>query len=205
MKEKTKFKKFIKKFKDECKRRGVDFFKVIKPSDLIVREWVRNKCLFGCDELRWYCPPFTKNPEETKKLLKEYKRALLIGFKNIITEDQQRKAQITIFELEKLCFLNGYYKAFGLFPGPCKLCKKCSVSLHLNKIIKELTTLDNNLSSITFQSLHKKYCRRSKEARPSMEALGIDVFSTLKKLGKEINIIKHKDEDFLSFGLILIE
>ena len=205
MKEKMSFGKFVKKLTRECEERGADFFRIINPNKLPVREWVRSKCLFGCKELTWCCPPFVNTPEETRRLLKEYKHAVLIGFKNAVTEERQKKAQLTLFELERFCFLHGYYKAFALFPGPCKLCRTCSVSTHFDKFIRELASLNEYSSLIALQSLHKKYCRQSEKARPSMEALGIDVFSALKKLGREIRIIRRRDETFLSFGLILVE
>jgi predicted metal-binding protein len=81
-------------------------------------------------------------------------------------------------KMEREIFLSGYYKSLGLGAGPCRLCASCAFG---------------------------EGCRHPDEARPSMEACGIDVFATARKHGFTINVVKsHKDPQHY-FGLILIE
>ena len=82
-----------------------------------------------------------------------------------------------VVELEKAIFLDGLYKAFALGSGPCSLCEECSL----------------------------EECRHPYEARPSMEACGIDVFSTVKEHGYPIGTLEEKGEDGNFYGLVLIE
>lgn len=84
-----------------------------------------------------------------------------------------------VVEMERKIFLDGYYKAFGFGAGPCKLCEECDIG----------------------------NCRHPAEARPSMEACGIDVFATIKANGFPIGVLKDKNgEDKINcYGLVLVE
>lgn len=80
--------------------------------------------------------------------------------------------------LERELFLAGYYKALGLGAGPCRLCKECA--------------LDEG-------------CRHADEARPSMEASGIDVYATARKQGFVINVVRNDNDEQHYSGLVLVE
>src|SRR5512147_256757 len=56
--------------------------KIIRPADVATAHWVRLKCQFGCDGYGQCltCPPYSPTPEEMRKVLDGYKRALLIHF-----------------------------------------------------------------------------------------------------------------------------
>lgn len=77
--------------------------------------------------------------------------------------------------LERDIFLDGYYKAFGMGAGPCNLCDKCP-----------------------------EFCRYPDKARPSMEACGIDVFSTVRNNGFPIEVLKTDTCKRNYYGVILI-
>ncbi|MCI1945008.1 DUF2284 domain-containing protein [Clostridium luticellarii] len=81
-------------------------------------------------------------------------------------------------EMERNIFLSGNYKAFAFGAGPCKLCEECDIG----------------------------NCRHPDEARPSMEACGIDVFATIKANGFPIGVLKEKngDEQMNCYGMVLI-
>jgi predicted metal-binding protein len=81
-------------------------------------------------------------------------------------------------KMEPEVFLSGYYKALGLGAGPCRLCSSCAFD---------------------------EGCRHPDEARPAMEACGIDVFATVRKHGFTINVVKTYKDPQHYFGLILIE
>jgi predicted metal-binding protein len=84
----------------------------------------------------------------------------------------------TIVKLEIKLFLDGYYKAWSMGSGPCRLCKEC-----------DLTT----------------ECKHGLEARPSMEACGIDVFKTARDNGFPIEVVRTREDERNIFGLILVE
>lgn len=82
-----------------------------------------------------------------------------------------------VVKIEREIFLSGYYKAFGLGAGPCNLCNKCNL----------------------------KHCRYPDEARPSMEATGIDVFKTAHKAGFPVEVVTSTRCKANYYGLLLVE
>lgn len=78
--------------------------------------------------------------------------------------------------LEREIFLDGYFKAFGMGAGPCQLCEKCG-----------------------------KFCRHPDQTRPSMEACGIDVYTTVKSNGFPIQVLKGAGCRGNYYGIVLIE
>lgn len=101
---------------------GATDAKVIRANQVKVREWVRWKCLFGCNSYgrSLMCPPYTPTPEETRALLKEYKYALLFRFNPSTPKNLAVK-------LERHIFLEGYPAALAFSAGSCNLCPKCNV------------------------------------------------------------------------------
>lgn len=95
--------------------------KIISPASVETGTWVRLKCQFGCGGYgsSLVCPPYTPRPEETRKLLDKYKRAILFESKTSNTKE------ISV-RMEREIFLSGFYKALGLGAGPCRLCRSCS-------------------------------------------------------------------------------
>ncbi len=147
--------------------------KATPPSAVHTGQWVRWKCMYGCDGYgtSLVCPPHTPTPDKTRKMLDEYTRAVLF-------EAPRGKAKEIAADLERTLFLAGYYKAFGLGAGPCHLCREC--------------TFDEG-------------CTHADRARPSMEAVGIDVFATARGRGFTINVVRTRSDPQHYFGLVLVE
>ncbi|MEM2051084.1 MAG: DUF2284 domain-containing protein [Thermoproteota archaeon] len=98
--------------------------KVIKASDVVVRDWVRLKCQYGCGGYgkRLTCPPYSPSPEQTRRILSGYSSAILLRF-----EPELGNVHKIVAKLEREAFLSGYYSAFGLASGPCPFCKECNL------------------------------------------------------------------------------
>jgi predicted metal-binding protein len=94
---------------------GAKDARIVAPSEVETAPWVRWKCRFGCDGYGrcLVCPPFTPGPEETRKVLNAYRRAVLIHF------DPEADVKAAVADLERELFLCGAWKAFGLGAGPC--------------------------------------------------------------------------------------
>jgi predicted metal-binding protein len=101
--------------------------------------------------------------------LDSYKRAILFEAGRLDTKEIAVK-------MEREAFLSGYYKAFGLGAGPCRLCNSCAFD---------------------------EGCRHPDESRPAMEACGIDVFA--RKHGFTINVVRTYKDPQHYFGLVLFE
>lgn len=147
--------------------------KVVDPRTVETGSWVRWKCRFGCGGYgaSIVCPPHTPPPEETRRMLDEFRRAVLF-------EGPPGEVKRIAARLERELFLAGHYKAFGLGSGPCSLCRRC--------------TFDEG-------------CRHPDEARPAMEACGIDVYATVRKHGFTIDVVREASDPQHYFGLVLID
>lgn len=156
-----------------ARQEGALSAKVIDPSTVETAAWVRWKCQFGCGGFgsSLVCPPHSPGPDQTRRLLDGYKRALLF-------ESPPGKVKEIAVALERAIFLEGHYKAFGLGAGPCGLCSRCA--------------LDEG-------------CRHAEQARPAMEACGIDVFATVRKHGYKIDVVRSDCDPQHYFGLVLVD
>lgn len=114
----------IRKLPSRAIELGAVEAKVINASSVAVRDWVRLKCQFGCGGYGkcLTCPPYSPTPEQTRRILSEYSKAILMRF-----EPGGRGSHNVVAELEREAFLMGYYSAFGLASGPCPFCEKCSL------------------------------------------------------------------------------
>jgi predicted metal-binding protein len=155
---------------------GAKDCKIIYVSTVKTGAWVRNKCQFGCPEFgeRLTCPPYAPRPEQTQKVLDSFKKAILIHCESGAKKDISQIA----LEIEKEAFLAGYYKAWAMGAGPCRLCPSCDV---------------------------KALCRHGYKARPSMEACGIDVFKTVRNNGFTIKTLDSPHCKATYFALVLID
>jgi predicted metal-binding protein len=163
----------------EALEMGVDGAKMVDPRSVATAEWVRMKCQFGCHRFGTglCCPPHTPTPDLTRKVVDSYQRSILI-YRKLAKDEKTKNFNEIIVRLEMKIFLDGYYKAWSMGSGPCRLCKVC----------------DSNAP-----------CKHAQEARPSMEACGIDVFKTARDNGFPIEVLKTREEDRNLLGLILVE
>ena len=157
------------------RKAGVRDAHIVSPSDVETAAWVRLKCQFGCGCYGQclVCPPFTPSPQQMRKVLDAYRRAVLIHFA------PEAEIKATVADLERDFFLRGAWKAFGLGAGPCYFCKECNVE--------------------------EQQCQYPERARPAMEACGIDVFSTAKKAGFPIEVVRTTRQCPNYYGLILVD
>ena len=175
--------KSVESFRKKTKEMGIDGAKIIDPGSIVTAEWVRMKCQYGCSGFgeSLCCPPRTPTPDITRKVIDSYQKAILLHQRLLKGKKRWVKAKTfskTIVRLEIEIFLDGYYKAWSMGYGPCDLCKECNLS---------------------------GYCKHGLEARPSMEACGIDVFKTARDNGFPIEVVRTRDEERNIFGLILVE
>ena len=110
------------KYIRSAKSLGAKEAAIISPETIVVAEWVRMKCQFGCSGYGQCltCPPHSPTPDETRRVLSFYKSAILVRGK------AYSDIHALIPELEREFFLDGYFKAFGMGAGPCELCATCA-------------------------------------------------------------------------------
>ena len=160
--------------------RSADHVRTIETSSIVTAPWVRLKCQFGCYGYgrSLCCPPRTPAPEQMRQTLDSYTHALLF-------HRHWRKGYNVVYEfnemvvdVETALFLDGYYKAWGMGSGPCRRCKECDSD---------------------------GKCLHADRARPSMEACGIDVFTTARGHDLPIQVVRTHKEERDIFGVVLVE
>jgi len=114
----------LKQFAELAVRMGAVDAKAIDPKSIVVKDWVRLKCQYGCGNYgkSLTCPPYSPTPEQTRKALKGYSHAILMRVR-----DESTATHDMIARLERHVFLSGYHSAFGLVAGPCERCEKCNL------------------------------------------------------------------------------
>jgi predicted metal-binding protein len=157
---------------------GAEAARVIDPATIITAAWVRMKCRYGCGAYgsTLCCPPHTPTPDETRQVIDCYGRAILVHVK------PERRGSVPdvkhlVVALEREIFLAGYYKAFALGAGPCMLCAEC------------------NLTS----------CVHAYDARPALEACGVDVFATARGNGFPLEVVTDASCDQNHYGAVLVD
>ena len=180
--------------------------KPISTEMIVVADWVRLKCRYGCRAYGKHlcCPPYSPTPQEMRAVLSAYRQAVLARFE---TKPDQKllpkhihhafwnsltKVHKTVYELERTAFLAGYYKAFGMGALPCTLCETC--------VIEEMLKKDQAVFD-----LDAVKCRHKEIMRPSMEACGIDVFKTLQNAGYKPKVLGDCREKVELFCLVLLD
>ena len=178
---------------------------------VVVDERARLKCSVPiCDDygLNLMCPPNVMSIQTFREILAKYNHAILVQIEVPIPPEMMREIQkaedvaalykspkfLDIFKktfdpvklklhrmvhkVEAQAFALGYRFAAGFIAGSCKLCNEC----------------------VTINS-HEP-CRHPFRARPSMEAVGIDVFKTAENAGLPFEI-PPKDKTVRN-GLVLV-
>jgi len=165
---------------------GYTDYKWVNPEDIVVSQWVRMKCMFGCSEYgkNASCPPNTPSVEECRQLFSEYKVAVIFHFEKRVKKPEDRHQWSKIIneklsKLEKEVFLFGYHKTLLLFMDSCNICPDC-------------------------QDMREK-CKYPEISRPSAEAMAIDVFSTIRKYGFQIEVLSEYSEKMNRYAFLFIE
>lgn len=188
----------------------------ISARDVVVAEWVRFRCRYGCRGYAKHlsCPPYAPTPEETQRMVDGYAVGLLLRFDGVpghpaiepdmIPEDFHhfytdliRWVNTTVWKIEKTAFSDGFYKAFGFGAYPCGYCETCVAEEQTGRVDESL----------------RRWCRHMDRVRPSMEAAGMDVFATAAAVGWHLYTIPSRDLEYgkivhgnlQSVGLVLIE
>ena len=152
-------------FNDE----GFVDYKWITPEQIVVAQWVRMKCMFGCPNYghKGACPPQTPSVSECERFFNEYKNGVVFHFslQNDKSEERikwYRETATRLIELESKVFLAGFERAYMLLFGGCYLCVDCSGE--------------------------RSQCKLPEMARPAPEGLAVDIFSTVKNVGYPISV-----------------
>ncbi|MGA2368926.1 MAG: DUF2284 domain-containing protein [Dehalococcoidia bacterium] len=201
-----KLMKDLEMFRSQAMELGASGAAIIQAGQIVVDERVRLKCLIPrC--LRAgetpNCPPNAPDLDLIRKAFARYTHAILLktdvapigdyspkGGKGSSGVDKtllfhQKSAKI-VSEIERQAYKLGYYLAMGLGGGSCK---------------------DYLCQGLVCQFKDSGRCRFPLRSRPAMEALGIDVFDLISKVGWDMYPLFDGPEKIpcaISVGLVFI-
>lgn len=168
------------------REKGYQDFKWISGEDVVVSQWPRFKCMYGCDSYgkKGTCPPSIPSVAECCQFFSEYETIAVFHFAKKLEapEDRKefsRKTNARLLNLEKAVFLAGYQKTFLLFMDECRICDDCPG-----------TRID---------------CKHPDLARPCPEALGVDVFATVRKIGYPIEVLSDYKQEMNRYAFLMVE
>jgi predicted metal-binding protein len=166
--------------------RGFKDFRWIDPAHIVTAEWVRMKCLYGCREYgrNAACPPNAPPVDACARFFKEYKRAAVFHFAKTVERPEDRhpwsrKLSLDLLKLEHAVFKAGFVKAFLIFFDSCGICLECPGD--------------------------RASCKEPKLARPTADALAVDVFSTVRKLGYPVEVLSDYDQEMNRYAFLLVD
>jgi len=157
----------------------------INPKMIVVSQWVRMKCMFGCGEYgrAGACPPETPSVAECREFFHEYSDAVILHFEGVMDKPEDRhawsaKINARLVKLERAVFLAGFERAFQLFMDSCCFCHECTGN--------------------------RKTCHHPRMARPAPEAMAVDVYTTVRKAGFNINVLSGYSQKMNRFAFLMV-
>jgi predicted metal-binding protein len=161
-------------------------FRWFNPQNMVIAHWVRMKCMFGCKEYgkNACCPPNTLSVDECKSFFRDYTECVVFHFEKQFENPEDRHEWTKginqrLLRLEREVFLANNPKVFLLFMDSCALCENCAGD--------------------------RSKCKNKKSARPTPEAMAIDVFSTVKQLGYPIEVLSDYSKTMNRYAFLLVE
>jgi predicted metal-binding protein len=191
---------YLMRLKEMAMVFGASDARIVKTDMIPIEDQIVEMCrepLCECYSMSANCPPHVMKPKEARKWILFYKAALL--FKIDVSPrilfsgksfDVFRKIYVICAQLENFSSELGYVSSKGLAAGSCKsvFCRNipCEALLKGGK------------------------CRYPSLGRPSMEALGINVFRLVKDVGWKIYpILRHSNPkdvpSAMLAGLLLVK
>jgi len=177
---------FMQELEDIAREIGASIVKILNPSDVIFDVRARFKCL-SCKRYgqKCTCPPNIPDIGYFKALFSSYHWALFIGIKRkmkpkewkAVGRESSRTLHKMLLELEKQAFNRGCVFAISFIGGSCKMCETKTCSLP---------------------------CKNPSVGRMPIEATGVNVVETCKRLDIDLRFPVVLDKIFWRVGLLLV-
>ena len=143
-------------------------------SDLVFDRRVQLKCLWGCESGDGRSPKCSFRGSSHEERLEMIRTYSSIL---LLHSHDGRELSRAVVALERQAFLDGHVLAFGI--RYCGLCRDCAVD-------------------------QGKACVQPQKIRPCESLFGIDVFSTVRRLGWPCQPLKDKTDKQNRYGLVCI-
>jgi predicted metal-binding protein len=166
-------------------KHGYSDFKWIDPQKIVVSQWVRMKCMFGCGEYGHggACPPNVPSVAECERFFGEYTHAVILRFEKKVGRPEDRHkwtrgVNTKLLKLEREVFLAGYERVFLMFMDSCCMCGDCTGK--------------------------RAECRQPRSARPAPEAMAVDVYSTVRQFGFPVQVLTEYTQAMNRYAFLMV-
>ncbi len=173
--------KQLETYREKALELGATKAAIVNVEEIPVEEYVTLKCqvprCFGYGTSA-HCPPNTLKPKDLRNILKKYMQAVFfikdVPSHVMVRDKSTIKERIDVYlevfnivnKIESMAFYDGNYSAFGFAAGSCRH-SYCA-------------------QQKTCTAMEGERCRFSLRSRPSMEAVGIDVYNMVASQGWDI-------------------
>jgi len=158
----------------QARQAGFQYAQIMPADQIAVAPWVRLKCRFGC---RRYGQSLSCPPAA---LDDDQMAAVLARYQHaLLVQGTPPSARFheQLLALEKTFFLAGYPEALAFGAGPCPVCPACQT---------------------------EGPCRFPEKLRPSLEACGVDVYTTARRAGIALQPVQHPHGYVKYIGMVLL-
>ena len=137
---------------------------------------------------RWFnwgmCPPNTPPVADCERFFRDYSTGVIFHFEKTVAKPEDRHEWTRgidrrLSDLERDVFLAGHVKAFMLFMDTCNICQPCAGT--------------------------RADCKDPKRARPSPDAMAVDVFSTILRAGYPIEVLSDYRRAMNRYAFLLVD
>ncbi len=196
---------------EEAKRLGAREAKIIGSNKVVVEDRVLLKCRTGCDSYgkKFVCPPYTPTPDEFRRMLKEYKKVLIVKFpaEAEAQEDVGRSLQKNQSSPETPPDLRERTKDFwDVWGGDKRRILLAMLELEkaaFNRGYTLAVSLTAGSCTLCAKCNMEATCTHPTMARYPEHALGVNVKKTLKNAGMSIKFPFEKHPE--GIGMLLID
>jgi predicted metal-binding protein len=196
---------------EEAKKLGALEAKIISSNKVVVEDRVLLKCRMGCDSYgkKFVCPPFTPTPDEFRKMLKEYRKVLIVKFPAEAEAEEEvgRSLQRNQYSPEIPSDLRERTKAFwDIWGGDKRRILLAMLDLEkaaFNRGYTLAVSLTAGSCTLCAKCNMEATCTHPTMARYPEHALGVNVKKTLKNAGMSIKFPFEKHPE--GVGMLLID
>jgi len=155
----------MKKYISVAESFGVLHAVAVTPDEIVFDGRTVLKCMFGCSD--WGTG--LTCPSRKGSLMPWDYEPLLRKYSAVLIlhSNDKKTAQEASFVIEREAYFDGDALAFSM--SDCALCERCAGNTN-------------------------EQCRNIRKARPAFHSVGIDVFTTINKLGLPLSPLKEEDE-----------
>ena len=196
---------------EEARKLGALEAKIISSNKVVVEDRVLLKCRTGCDSYgkKFVCPPFTPTPDEFRKMLKEYRKVLIVKFpaEAEAEEDVGRSLQRNQCSPETSPDLRERTNKFwDVWSGDKRRILLAMLELEKGAFNRGYTlalSLTAGSCTLCAKCNMEATCTHPTMARYPEHALGVNVKKTLKNVGMSIKFPFEKHPE--GIGMLLID